>query len=131
MIALDLAFLREDIQQFFIDPVSIYSISTSGYLPDGRKVTARSLTTTVSGQITDTTGNERALIEALINAGEEKIETTKLYLPYSVTISVDNEVDTADGKTWEVVHADSTKTFTAAHTVLLARKLVDSAQVPV
>lgn len=123
--------MRSIITNYYPDPVSIYSIMTSGYTNDGRVVTTRSLVITVSGQITDTTGNERALIESLINAGNEKIETTKLYLPYSVTISADNEVDTIDGKRWEIVNVDSTKTFTAAHTVLLARKLVDNTGVPV
>ena len=124
----DIAFMRSEIQQFFIDIVSIYAVTASGYTPDGQTVTQRTLLATVSGQICDVSGNERALITALVDAGTEKIEMSKLYTPFAT--SVGNEVDTADGKTWQVVNADSTQTLTAAQKVLLYRRRIDARQVP-
>lgn len=131
MIGLDaktLATMRSIITNYFPDVVSIYSVSVSGYTADGQTVTQRTLLTTISGQICDVSGNERALITSLVDAGTEKIEMSKLYTPYAT--SVGNEVDTADGKTWQVINADSTQTFTAAQKVLLYRRRIDARQVP-
>jgi hypothetical protein len=131
MIGLDakmFATMRSVVTQYYPDPVSFYSVARS-YTADGTDVYTRTFTASGTGQLSDVTGSERAVITALVSAGTEKLETLKLMLPYGTSINTDYEVQTADGKYWQIANADSSQTFTAALKVLLYRKLVDSQQV--
>lgn len=110
------------------DTVSIYSVSSS-YNGEGYQTKTRTLTSGTIGQLSAASGNEVQLIESLVNAGSENIATLKLLLPYGTTIAVDNEVDTADGFTWNVIHANTTQTYIAAVEALLYRRVVNGSVV--
>lgn len=124
-----LKLMRAEIKKFFIDTVSIYSVAIT-YDAFGKPTRTRTLQTTLKGQIADVSGKEQDLISALLNEGTDKIETAKLVLPYGTAVNVDHEVDTADGKTWKIVHANTSHTLTTGVEVLLYRRLVDTTQVP-
>lgn len=117
--------IRREVQRFMPDTVSIYSISTS-YSSETGESKVRTLVSTNKARFGNPSGNERQLIQALVNSGVEDIETAKLHLPFDTDISVSNEVLTEDGKYWNVVHTNSSQSFTSETNALLYRRVVNT-----
>jgi uncharacterized protein YlxP (DUF503 family) len=117
--------MRAMLRRVMQDTVTIYNVtvSTNG---EGYETKVRTLALTSIGQLSAANGSERQLIQALVDAGNENIETMKLTLPYGTSISVNQEVDTADSKVWNVVHTNTSQTYTAATEALLYRKVVNN-----
>lgn len=124
----DWATMRQLLRLVMQDTVSIYDISAS-YNGEGYKTKVRTLAITSIGQLSNPTGSERQLISDLANAGVENIESIKVTLPYNTSISINQEVDTADGKTWNVIHTNASQTYTAAVEALLYRRVVNESVV--
>ena len=115
-------FMRNEVQKFMPDTVSIVSvvISRDRY---GVETKAYTVVSTPKAKVYDASGSEKQLIAAMVNEGTDTIETAKLDLPYGTTITTDNEVLSPDGKYWQVVSTNSTQTFTAIRQALLFRHL--------
>ena len=120
--AVDMKFMRDEVQKFMPDTVSIVSVAISRDRY-GKETKAYTVVSTVKAKVYDASGSERQLIAALVNEGTDTIETSKLDLPYATTITTDNEVLTSDGKYWQIVSTNSTQTFTAIRQALLYRHL--------
>lgn len=120
----DWNFMRSEVQKFMPDTVSIYSISTS-YSSETGESKVRTLVSTVKAKIHDASGNEKRLLQTLVDVGTETIETARLDLPYGTTITTDYEVLTADGKYWNIHSTNASQTFTAETEALLYRKIVN------
>lgn len=117
-----LGLMRAEIQKFMIDTVSIYSI-TNTYDGYGKATKSRTLRASVNGQLAEPNGNESKLLTTYLSEGTKNVETMKLVLPYGTTININDEVDTADGKTWQVAWTNSSATLTAATIALLTREI--------
>ena len=122
--AQQLKMMRRAVKRYMPDTILIYSVSTS-YTSEGGYTPVRTLVTTVKGKIHEVSGSERMLLAPLVNDGQENIETAKLDLPYGTVINANNEVETADGKIWNVHSTNNSQTFTAETEALLYRKIVN------
>lgn len=118
MIIQALTFIRNEIKQFFIDTIEIYNVSKTYASDGGTVIINKTLDSTYLGQIVDVSGNEKELISALINAGNESTENIKVLLPYDATVALNQELKTADNKYWNIAQINSSKTLTAALEVL-------------
>jgi len=107
------------------DTINIYDISKS-VNGEGYETTTRTLALTTIGQLSAPNGNERQLIQALVDSGRENTEVIKLTLPYGTTIAINQEVGTSDGKYWNVIFTGTSQTYTAAVEVLLYRRIVNN-----
>lgn len=116
--------MRQMLRKVMQDSVSIYDVAES-YNAEGYVTKNRTLASGTIAQLRDSTGSERQLIQALVNAGNENIETITLVLPYGTNIVINQEVDTADNKTWNVIHTTSSQTYSAATIALLYRRVVN------
>lgn len=110
-------------QRFAPDVVSIYNITETldGF---GDVTKTRVLAATVKGEISNPSGSEKELIATLITSGIENTEAIKLRVPYGTAIEVNQEVNTADNKQWNIVYTDSSMTYTAATIALLTRQVI-------
>lgn len=120
----DWAVMHTLLRKVMQDTVSIYNVtvSTNG---EGYETKVRTLALSSIGQLSAANGSERQLIQSLVDSGNENIETIKLTLPYGTSITINQEVDTADSKVWNVVHTNTSQTYTAATEALLYRKVVN------
>lgn len=128
------AFMRSMLTSFMPDVIQIYTLTTT-YNEYGQPSEVRTLTTTISGQLSAATGTELQHITDLIssdpvNQGIENTEVIHLVLPYSATLTTEQEVTTADGKDWQVTVSNDSQTFTAAREYTLYRHLVSGTEVP-
>lgn len=116
--------MRTMLRKVMQDTVSIYNVTVT-MNGEGYETKVRTLALSSIGQLSAANGSERQLIQALVDSGNENIETMKLTLPYGTSISINQEVDTADSKVWNVVHTNTSQTYTAAVEALLYRKVVN------
>lgn len=129
----DLAYMRDEIRAFFDDPISIYSVTIT-YDEYGQETTTRTLTASVTGQLSNARGNEvqhvaEILSNAPINQGIENVEVMHLTLPYSTSLSITDEITTVDGKNWQVTNINDSQTFVAAKQATIYRHLVGGQEV--
>lgn len=118
------AMIRKALRQVMQDTISIYNISITRN-GEGYESKVRTLAISSIAQLSAPSGNERRLIQALVDGGAENIETIKLTLPYNTSIAINQEVDTADAKTWNVIHTTTTQTYNGATEALLYRRVVN------
>lgn len=120
-----LAMMRDTLECHFMrDVIEIYNV---GLVKDmfAQETIIRTRVATVSGQIQNVSGSERALLTALADEGIEQTESIKLVLPAGTAITANQQVATASGVFWNVAHV-SNKTFIAALEVLVTRAVVVS-----
>lgn len=132
--AKDWSLMRTTLTVFMPDVIQVYSITTT-YNEYGQPSQARTLTTTISGQLSAATGTELQHVNDIIssdavNEGVENTEVMHLVLPYSATLTTEQEVTTADGKNWQVTMSNDSQTFTAAKEYTLYRHLISNQEVP-
>lgn len=110
MIGLDpktLATMRSIQTAYMADTVQIGTVGTTKDRYGSESETFV-LATTVKGQLSQPTASEARLLEPLRNQGILGEETQKLTLPYGSTLTTNHLIKTADGRTWQVIKADTT-----------------------
>lgn len=126
MLNLDLAFMRNDIQQFFPDTVVIQTVAFS-YDDYGTRIEVYTPLATLSGQLSNPTGNEQRVVSSLVAAGLIKTQAFTLTLPFGTAITTDNVV-TVNSVTFDVVHVNTPMTLIAATVALITRRDIATIQ---
>lgn len=122
--------MRQLVRAVMQDTIEIYNVTTT---TDewGNPTTSRTLATTVKGQLSAASGNERKLAESLgainnVITGDENIEIMHLVLPYGTSLALNQEVKSPDGKYWQVVQVNSSQSYTAALEATLMRTIINN-----
>lgn len=130
---MDWNLMRTTLTYFMPDVIQVYTLTTT-YNEYGQPTEARTLTTTISGQLSAATGTEIQHVNDIIssdavNEGVENTEVLHLVLPFSASLTTEQEVTTADGKNWNVTVSNDSQTFTAAREYTLYRRLLNGSEV--
>ena len=121
----DLAFMRNAVRQFFNSTIEICTLTDTkdGF---GQSTITVTVNSTVAGEVSAPRGSHRLLIDALRNQGVLNEETYVLKLPYNTTVTMDNIVRTADGKTFDIVNINTEQTSRVMAELIITRRVVNN-----
>jgi hypothetical protein len=125
-----------------MDPVDLLTLATirqatAGYFPTpvdicnqvqaldafGRPTTTLTTAATVKGQVSQVTGRDQALVQALANAGRLGELTAVLSLPWGTPL-VDTQVVRIAGVVWNVAWVDADTSLAASVKAIITRRKV-------
>lgn len=123
--AADLAFIRNEVKQFFNDVIEICTLTDVKDIYGQSTVTV-TVNSTVNGELSAPRGNHRLLIDSLRNQGVLNEETYVLKLPYNSVVTMDNIVRTADNSTYDIVNINTEQTSKVFAELIITRRNVNN-----
>lgn len=125
----DWAVMRTLLRAVMQDTIEIYNVSIANN-EWGEPIKTQTLVTTIKGQLSAASGDERKIVESIgaannIFTGDENIEVMHLVLPFDTALALNQEIKSPDGKYWLVTQAATSQNYTAALEATIWRKVVN------